>query len=309
MRYVLVKLSITVCFHICCGVARDAALPESPASDTAIVLQQDRDARVSFVKSPSNSWQRTVKVDVRRAPAAAQSRAILGASAVVISSPPPAPAGPLFALQSEELSHDEIFTSTLDDPTSRLRSVELQAGGSGSSNGLRQLQIAAGQQRSIELSSLGYESLPLRPPPSSVVVNWAGPNISMATGHSGSMNEDATPHQPALYAVIAAIVASCGYMGLVAVRCVGLLQEFSPKTPLSDFVAAPRKPSFGNAEATIFSRARRTRPATRLCCPSREVARLAAAGHAAGSDDLVAGKPAPKVSSHPDELSGESSPI
>jgi len=169
-------------------------------------------------------------------------------------------------------------TAALDGLPSRLRTVEMRAGISGGLE-LRHLRAGAQQAAVEDSTELSYESLSLHAAmmPDGDAPLLAG-NYSATSVDADSLKQDGKPRQPALYAVIAAMAASIGYMGLVAVRCSGLLHELAPKGPLADFIAAPQQLSrgsgVGGSEDGGFSRTRRARPAARLCLPAREPLRL-----------------------------------
>lgn len=277
MRHLFVKLFVSAGFHVwCCRAGRegDARVGQEPfvsekaASDTALVLQQDRDAHVAFVKPSMQRWQKTARM---RAPHRTQSdthsSATLGAHSVIISSSSSKPVFTVSAAPSSGMlplaaTGKAAVQSPLPAPT----------------------DVPASTSDSLNLT---LDSLPL-----SGFEEQLGPK----------------PNQPALYAVVAAIAASCGYMSLVAVRCVGLLQELSPKTPVTDYTAAYRK----NAQRRVGTEAGtfpRTRRAPRFC-PTREPPRLSQVPFAIASDGRDgACTPSMPAEAPPDALSGESSPL
>jgi len=267
--------------------------------DGAFWMRYDDFVKGFANKPVFNRWQKAARGPSHRASEDVSSGAAVGASSEVLATSGPqaatVPAGKASVQPAASTSSQVEIKTALDDLPSRLRAVELQASGSGHKElGQRRAgEAVPDHQGSFELdkkaSLISYESLPMDYPIGEPQLSGPAADASNISNPSSSDKDKVdkdTPRQPALYAVIAAIAASCGYMSLVAVRCVGLLQELSPKKPLSDFTPAPRKSFRGvspedagdGAEAGAFPRTRRIRPVTRLCCPTREPLRLASSG-------------------------------
>jgi hypothetical protein len=287
-------------------------VPNTDDSQTSIAFQQERDAHLAFVKPAS----KRSRVQAFRPREDDYSRETLGQSAVDASSshwqaqtPVPNTAALSIVLQPP-LRLDEAdaaaaksvveggsgavadLAAEIDNLPSPVRSRAFPATENWSQErlrGLRSLEADVGLNPQSSLlddrssaSELADGAQPQLP------TAWFSSNLSEIVGsrHAGSVHED-SPQQPALYAVIAAIAASIGYMGLVAVRCIGLLQELAPHKPTSDFIRPPCKPLRedvpADGQAAMISRSRkearretrRATPAARLCCPTREPLRSA----------------------------------
>eukprot|EP00427_Karlodinium_veneficum_P011371 CAMPEP_0169076448 /NCGR_PEP_ID=MMETSP1015-20121227/8355_1 /TAXON_ID=342587 /ORGANISM="Karlodinium micrum, Strain CCMP2283" /LENGTH=206 /DNA_ID=CAMNT_0009135915 /DNA_START=239 /DNA_END=859 /DNA_ORIENTATION=- len=99
-------------------------------------------------------------------------------------------------------------------------------------------------------------------------------NSSSVTVEEQSEDEEADRPHPALYARIAALGASLGYLALLIVKGAGLLKELAPKSSLGAFIKAPEKLQKNSLGRDREARTRRARQGIRLCCPTREPLRL-----------------------------------
>lgn len=249
--HAIVKFLVSAGFHIFCLCSRDAGFRENAATDTSLVLQQDRIAHVAFVKPPAKRWHAAV------GGGGAHGSAALGASSVVIASS---------LSTSPPTTTIAALASTIPAPSVLSISSEAQA-------------APSDQEATVDADlAVALDSIPTR-------LRAVGEPMTPKPAGFEQEADEPPPPRPALYAVVAAIGASFGYMGLVLVRCIGLLREFAPKTPLEDFVKAPRKSfrAFSSGasgrgdrdggegeEAAAPRRTRRPqRPAPRLCCPTR----------------------------------------
>lgn len=242
-------------------------------SDTAVTSQQDRDASVAFVSGGLKVWQKSHlnPQDMAESP---------GLYLRASSSSPSAFSVPAPLQQPPTIVPEQVVIPPIDGSPYPVRDSEQHHEGAVLQDLPEDGEAAVDQRKSFQ----------------------EGNRKASSTIHDSVPSKESSAHQrPALYAIIAALGASLGYMGLVAVRCIGLLQEFAPKAPLSEYIAAPQKRS---------SMTRKPRQAARLCLPARQPLRLAARdavaesrGRGASGTDAATAVPPP-----PGALNAESNP-
>lgn len=254
-------------------------------SDTAVTSQQDRDASVAFVSGGLKVWQKSHPnpQDTPESP---------GLYLRASSSSPAAFSVPAPLQQPPTIVPEQVVIPPIDGSPYPVRDSDKQHTGAVLQDLAEDGEAAIDQRKSFQEGNR---------------------KASSTIDDSVPSKESSAHQQPALYAIIAALGASLGYMGLVAVRCIGLLQEFAPKAPLSEYIAAPRK-RFGRdnvaSVGTSFSMTRKPRQAARLCLPARQPLRLAARDAVAesrgrGASGMDAATAVPPL---PGALNAESSP-
>lgn len=263
---------------LCCSA--EEAIKSQAGSATRIVLQQDHDAQMAFVKLPPShgrDWSPPSFIP-GELHEAAYSTATMDADSVEISS----------GMDRSEtgflLPATELTTPTSSTPSAFLRN----AAGPGA-----EMMRPAGMDLTDQTMTTTGAAPVISPsaPHSSTQLEITAAKLNSSNAdtvipedvsHEQQNEEPEVRPKPRLFAVISAIGASCGWFGIIAVRCIGFLRELSPKMPLTTMstsrpdaklqprlsdVASP--PEAAAQHSQRRPRKGRMKSSLRLICPGR----------------------------------------